>query len=73
VVAARPPRDAADVLIRSQDHYRRSVLHAAAIGIKTAAPQDPAHRRLIQMRDFYRFMLREIPTLPHRRQRQQLG
>jgi DNA-binding transcriptional regulator GbsR (MarR family) len=65
--------DAWATLFSTQNTLTQTMLHAAEIGIKNTAPQDPAHRRLIQMRDFYQFMLQEIPTLLHRWQQQQLG
>ncbi|MEV5897116.1 M24 family metallopeptidase [Nonomuraea fuscirosea] len=43
----------------------------AETGIATTTANDPAHRRLTQMRDFYQFMLKEIPTLLHRWQEHQ--
>ncbi|MER6508791.1 hypothetical protein ABT158_18350 [Nonomuraea sp. NPDC001636] len=44
----------------------RVLLQAAATGIATTASGDPAHTRLAEMRDFYQFMLAELPGLLHR-------
>ncbi|MDF2709947.1 MAG: hypothetical protein K0R62_5599 [Nonomuraea muscovyensis] len=41
----------------------QAMLQAARTGIETTAEHDPAHRRLTQMRDFYEFMLGEIPAM----------
>ncbi|MEV6860933.1 helix-turn-helix domain-containing protein [Streptosporangium subroseum] len=63
--------DAWATLFSAQNTLTQTMLHAAESGAKTLDADDPAHQRLIQMRDFYQFMLREIPTLLYRWQQQQ--
>jgi DNA-binding transcriptional regulator GbsR (MarR family) len=58
--------DAWATLFTSQNTVIQLMLAAAETGIATTTANDPAHRRLTQMRDFYQFMLKEIPTLLHR-------
>ncbi len=58
--------DAWAVLFTSQNTVIQVMLQAAQAGIDTTTADDPAHRRLTQMRDFYQFMLGEIPTLLER-------
>lgn len=50
-------------LFTSQNTAFQAMLQAARTGIETTAEHDPAHRRLTQMRDFYEFMLGEIPAM----------
>jgi len=47
----------------SQNEVTAAVLKAAEAGIATTVPDSLARQRLIQMRDFYTFLLEEIPTL----------
>ncbi|MFC5832776.1 hypothetical protein [Nonomuraea insulae] len=63
--------DAWATLFTSQNTVTQLMLAAAETGIATTTASDPAHRRLTQMRDFYQFMLKEIPTLLHRWQQHQ--
>ncbi|WP_199565847.1 hypothetical protein [Spongiactinospora rosea] len=44
-------------------------MHAA--GIEVTRIGDPAHERLSRMRDFYQFLLAELPGLLHRWQQHQ--
>ncbi|MFG3437141.1 GbsR/MarR family transcriptional regulator [Nonomuraea sp. NPDC047897] len=53
-------------LFTSQNAIFQAVLQAARTGIETTAEHDPAHRRLAQLRDFYEFLLGEIPALLER-------
>jgi DNA-binding transcriptional regulator GbsR (MarR family) len=65
--------DAWATLFSTQNTITQVMLRAAETGIKVTAPHDPAHRRLTQMRDFYEFMLTEIPDLVRRWQERQPG
>jgi|SRR5690348_1785090 len=47
----------------NQNHVTSAVLAAAEAGIAATADDSLARRRLTQMRDFYDFLLQEIPTL----------
>lgn len=58
--------DAWPTLFSTQNTIMESMLHAAESGITTLAPDDPAHQRLQEMRDFYQFIVGEIPDLLHR-------
>ncbi|SCL62999.1 MarR family protein [Micromonospora citrea] len=58
--------DAWPTLFSTQNTIMESMLHAAESGITTLTPDDPAHRRLQEMRNFYQFMLGEIPDLLRR-------
>lgn len=53
-------------LFSAQNTMVRVLLQAAETGIATTASGDPAHTRLAEMRDFYQFMLAELPGLLHR-------
>ncbi|MFG1708048.1 GbsR/MarR family transcriptional regulator [Nonomuraea sp. M3C6] len=64
--------DAWATLFTSQNTVIQIMLQAARKGIAATAPGDPAHQRLIQMHDFYQFMLGEIPALLDRWQQQRL-
>ncbi|MFF0867045.1 hypothetical protein ACFYUV_35150 [Nonomuraea sp. NPDC003560] len=44
----------------------RFPLPLAETGVATTASGDPVHTRLAEMRDFYRFLLAELPGLLHR-------
>ncbi|MEV4465208.1 MarR family transcriptional regulator [Micromonospora echinofusca] len=63
--------DAWAVLFTGQNTVIQLMLQAAQAGIDTTAANDPAHRRLTQMRNFYQFMLDEIPALLERWQQHQ--
>ncbi|TMR92312.1 GbsR/MarR family transcriptional regulator [Nonomuraea basaltis] len=63
--------DAWATLFTSQNPVIQVMIQAAQAGIDTTAADDPAHRRLTQMRDFYQFMLNEIPALLERWQQHQ--
>ncbi|MEV4170149.1 MarR family transcriptional regulator [Nonomuraea sp. NPDC049709] len=58
--------DAWAILFTSQNTVIQVMLRAAQTGIDTTTADDPAHRRLTQMRDFYQFMLGEIPAMLER-------
>ncbi|MEU1723005.1 helix-turn-helix domain-containing protein [Nonomuraea sp. NPDC005692] len=53
-------------LFSTQNTMVRVMLQAAETGIATTASGDPAHARLAGMRDFYQFLLAELPGLLHR-------
>ena len=55
--------DAWTVLYTTQNQILAAIKQAATDGITATAPDSPAHRRLAEMRDFYDFMLAEIPEL----------
>ncbi|MEU4700761.1 GbsR/MarR family transcriptional regulator [Nonomuraea dietziae] len=64
--------DAWATLFTSQNTVIQTMLQAARAGIDSTEAGDPAHRRLTQMRDFYEFLLGELPALLQRwHQRQQ--
>ncbi|WP_223168127.1 GbsR/MarR family transcriptional regulator [Nonomuraea sp. SYSU D8015] len=63
--------DAWATLFTSQNTVIQIMLQAAQTGIDTTPADDPAHRRLTQMRDFYHFLLSEIPALLERWQHHQ--
>ncbi|MGI5291883.1 GbsR/MarR family transcriptional regulator [Nonomuraea polychroma] len=63
--------DAWPTLFTKQNTVLRVMLQAAETGIATTAPDDPAHRRLMRMRDFYQFLLRELPDLLQRWEQEQ--
>ncbi|WP_223166745.1 GbsR/MarR family transcriptional regulator [Nonomuraea sp. SYSU D8015] len=63
--------DAWPTMFSSQNAYTQVMLKAADTGIATTAPDDAAHRRLTRMRDFYTFMLRELPGLLRRWEEEQ--
>ncbi|MFI7699977.1 GbsR/MarR family transcriptional regulator [Nonomuraea sp. NPDC049480] len=63
--------DAWAILFTSQNTVIQVMIQAAQTGIDTTTADDPAHQRLTQMRDFYQFMLGEIPALLERWQQHQ--
>ncbi|MEQ4724592.1 helix-turn-helix domain-containing protein [Nonomuraea sp. B19D2] len=62
--------DAWSTLFSTQNTVVRVMLQAAETGIATTASGDPAHERLTRMRDFYEFLLGELPGLLRRWQEQ---
>ncbi|MGW2157948.1 GbsR/MarR family transcriptional regulator [Nonomuraea sp. NPDC001699] len=58
--------DAWPTLFSTQNTMVHVLLRAAETGIATTASGDPAHTRLARMRDFYQFLLSELPGLLHR-------
>ncbi|MFE0152347.1 GbsR/MarR family transcriptional regulator [Nonomuraea sp. NPDC059007] len=58
--------DAWAILFTSQNTVIETMLGAARSGIAVTNAEDPAHRRLTQMRDFYEFLLAELPDLLQR-------
>ncbi|GAA2899893.1 MarR family transcriptional regulator [Streptosporangium fragile] len=65
--------DAWATLFSTQNTVVHVMLQAAETGIATTTSDDPAHARLTRMRDFYEFMLNEIPDLIRRWQERQPG
>ncbi|RBQ13998.1 MarR family transcriptional regulator [Spongiactinospora rosea] len=63
--------DAWALLFTSQNTAVQAMLDAAAAGIAVTRTGDPAHERLSRMRDFYQFLLAELPGLLHRWQQHQ--
>ncbi|WP_225878907.1 GbsR/MarR family transcriptional regulator [Spongiactinospora rosea] len=59
-------QDAWPTLFSTQNTVVRVMLQAAETGIAATASGDPAHARLTQMRDFYQFLLGELPGLLER-------
>lgn len=55
--------DAWAVQYTSQNEATAAVLKAAEVGIAATDEGSPAHRRLIEMRDFYTFLMQEIPAV----------
>ncbi|ULP49914.2 GbsR/MarR family transcriptional regulator [Mycolicibacter virginiensis] len=55
--------DAWAVLFTNQNVTISAMQDAAAAGIAAIGADHPAHHRLTQMRDFYTFLLAEIPAL----------
>ncbi|WP_409429625.1 GbsR/MarR family transcriptional regulator [Mycobacterium sp. SMC-11] len=55
--------DAWAVLFTNQNVAISAMQDAAAAGITAVGADHPAHHRLTQMRDFYTFLLAEIPAL----------
>lgn len=51
------------VLFTSQNEVLAGMQRAAETGIAATDSQGPARHRLVQMRDFYAFLLSEIPAL----------
>jgi DNA-binding transcriptional regulator GbsR (MarR family) len=47
----------------NQNEVTAAVIKAAEAGIATTEQNSLAHQRLVQMRDFYTFLLDEIPAL----------
>ncbi|SEN51714.1 GbsR/MarR family transcriptional regulator [Nonomuraea pusilla] len=58
--------DAWSTLFSAQNTVVGVMLKAADTGIAATASGDPAHERLTRMRDFYRFLLGELPGLLRR-------
>lgn len=58
--------DAWAVLYTEQNAILAAIRGAAAIGITATDPGSPAHRRLTEMRDFYVFLLTELPAVIER-------
>ena len=58
------------VLYTNQNEVLAAMLKAAEAGIATTGGKTLAGQRLIQMRDFYNFLLAEIPALLNRWHRQ---
>ncbi|WP_431925265.1 GbsR/MarR family transcriptional regulator [Nonomuraea jabiensis] len=58
--------DAWATLFTSQNTIIETMLQAARNGMDATAADDPAHHRLLEMHDFYRFLLGEIPALLQR-------
>lgn len=59
----RMRQDAWPTLFSKQNAIVRVMLEAAEDGVAATTAQSPARHRLVQMRDFYEFMLRELPAL----------
>ena len=55
--------DAWAVLFTNQNVTISAMQDAAAAGIAAIGADHPAHHRLTQMRDFYTFLIAEIPAL----------
>lgn len=55
--------DAWAVLFTTQNDTLAAMRHAAAAGLAVAGRGSPARKRLADMRDFYEFLLAEIPDL----------
>ncbi|GAA3624376.1 MarR family transcriptional regulator [Nonomuraea rosea] len=58
--------DAWPTLFSTQNTVVHVMLQAAETGICVTASGDPAHERLTRMRDFYAFLLGELPGLLRR-------
>ncbi len=54
------------MLFTNQNVTISAMQDAAAAGIAAIGPDHPAHHRLTQMRDFYTFLLAELPALLQR-------
>jgi DNA-binding transcriptional regulator GbsR (MarR family) len=65
--------DAWAVLFTSKNETMRVMLDAANAGIEGTDEQGPARRRLAEMRDFYGFLMAEIPALLDRWHEQRPG
>ncbi|MGV0750293.1 GbsR/MarR family transcriptional regulator [Mycolicibacter heraklionensis] len=65
--------DAWAVLFTNQNVTISAMQDAAAAGIASIGADHPAHHRLTQMRDFYTFLLAEIPALLDRWREQSAG
>ncbi|NUW44532.1 GbsR/MarR family transcriptional regulator [Nonomuraea rhodomycinica] len=63
--------DAWPTLFSTQNTVVHIMLQAADAGIATTAADDPARERLARMRDFYDFLLRELPGLLRRWEQEQ--
>lgn len=55
--------DAWAVLFTNQNETLAAMRHAAAAGLAVAERGSPARQRLADMRDFYEFLIAEIPDL----------
>jgi DNA-binding transcriptional regulator GbsR (MarR family) len=55
--------DAWAVLYTTQNTILAAIQQAAADGIAATAPDSAAHHRLTEMRDFYSFLLSELPAV----------
>lgn len=62
--------DAWAVLFTSKNETLRVMLDAADAGMAATAAKGPARQRLAQMRDFYGFLMAEMPALLERWQEQ---
>ncbi|WP_454793374.1 GbsR/MarR family transcriptional regulator [Mycolicibacterium lutetiense] len=62
--------DAWAILFTNQNETIAAMQAAADAGITATDRNSPAHHRLTQMRDFYAFLMAEIPTLLERWQQQ---
>lgn len=62
--------DAWAIQYTNQNEVTTAVLKAAEAGIAATADGSRAHQRLTQMRDFYNFLLEEIPAVLERWHRQ---
>lgn len=58
--------DAWAILFTNQNETLAAMQAAAETGIAATDPAGPAHRRLTQMRDFYAFLMAEIPAVLER-------
>lgn len=58
--------DAWAVLYTTQNEILAAIRQAASGGIAATTPDSAAHHRLTEMRDFYDFLLAEIPELLER-------
>jgi site-specific recombinase XerD len=65
--------DAWPTLFSTQNQVIRVMQEAADDGIAASGPNSVASRRLEDMRDFYAFMLRELPALVDRWQQHDSG
>ncbi|MHC9291799.1 GbsR/MarR family transcriptional regulator [Mycobacterium sp. LTG2003] len=54
------------ILFTNQNETIAAMQAAAEAGTEATDSQSPAHQRLTQMRDFYTFLMAEIPTLLER-------
>ena len=54
------------MLFTSKNETMREMLEAADAGIGATDEHGPARRRLAEMRDFYGFLMAEIPALVDR-------
>lgn len=55
--------DAWVTLMSNQNAAVAGLMHAAEHGLAESPPGSPAHRRLADMRDFYAYLMRELPGL----------
>lgn len=61
------------MLFTNQNVTISAMQDAAAAGIAAIGPHHPAHHRLTQMRDFYTFLLAELPALLQRWRHESAG